>query len=164
LDYVFHAAPESPTFGDLADSLKYELANLRVGCRAPEFKATDVDGGSFRLGEHRGKLILLMFSFKGCGPCEAMYPTMRQIRERFSPADLSVLGVMADESVDTVRSAVTAGDITWRCVWDGPSGPIGKAYQVRGYPTLLLIDRDGRIASRSLQRDNLIEAIEATIK
>jgi thiol-disulfide isomerase/thioredoxin len=105
-----------------------------------------------------------MFSFKGCGACEAMYPTLRKVQEMFSSSGLSILGVMVDETADTVREAVLAKDITWRCVWDGPSGPIAKMYDVQGYPTVFLIGGDGRIKSDRLRReDELVANIEKAI-
>ena len=30
--------------------------------------------------------------------------------------------VMVDETIDTVREAIAAKDVTWPCFWDGPSG------------------------------------------
>jgi thiol-disulfide isomerase/thioredoxin len=104
-----------------------------------------------------------MFSFKGCVPCKALYPAVRKVEERFTPKGLSVLGVMVDRTVDTVQEAIDAGDITWRCVWDGPSGPITKTYNVKGYPTLFLIDGNGRIKATSIDlrhEDSLVASVE----
>jgi hypothetical protein len=79
LNYKFHESTGQPTFAELADSFRYELKHLRVGCEAPDFTVTDVDGRPFNLVKNRGKSCLVMFSFKGCGPCEATYPTIREI-------------------------------------------------------------------------------------
>jgi thiol-disulfide isomerase/thioredoxin len=94
-----------------------------------------------------------MFSFKGCGPCEAMYPALRAVQDRFSKAGFSVVGIMVDEQLDSVTAAIDSGDISWPCVWDGPSGPIAKAFRVRSYPTVLLLDGEGRITARDLREE-----------
>jgi hypothetical protein len=94
-----------------------------------------------------------------------MYPALRKVQERFSPDGFSILGVMADKTVDTVRATVDTGDITWRCVWEGHSGPIGKIYNVQSYPRVILIDREGRIASTRLRfEEELIENVENVMK
>ncbi len=165
LDYTFAEDPSQPTYLELVERLTYEINNLRVGSVAPDFEATDIDGRPFRLSENRGKPILLMFSFKGCLPCEGMYPRLRKVQERFSPNGFSVIGLMVDKTIDTVRETVNAGDITWPCMWIGRSSPIGEMYRVTSYPTVLLINGDGRIVSRSLSdEEELVVAIEKVLK
>jgi len=165
LNYRFREDSEQPSYGELATKLSHEIKNLRVGCVPPDFTGMTIDGRRFRIAENRGKPILLMFSFKGCGACEAMYPALRKVQERYSPNGFSVLGVMVDETIDTVREAVAAGNITWPCVWDGPAGPIAKLYQVQSYPTVLLVGGDGRIKSIRLRReDELVANIEKYLK
>ena len=163
LDYAFRADPRQPTLGELAEGLKYEIAHLRVGALRTDFSAKDVEGGKFQLKENRGKPVLLMFSFKGCAPCKATYPTIREIRERYSTDKLAVLGVMADESADTVHETTAAGDITWQCIWDGPSGPVAKQFKVHAYPTLILIDPEGRVAATGLKGYSVAAAVERVI-
>jgi cytochrome oxidase Cu insertion factor (SCO1/SenC/PrrC family) len=165
LDYEFHEDPDGRTFRQLAESLSYEIKNVREGCIAPDFNGTLSDGQPFRLSDRRGQPTLLMFSFKGCGPCQEMYPSLRAVQERFSNTGFSVIGVMVDQEVDTVIAAQESDDISWPCVWDGPSGPIAETYNVGGYPTVLLLDRDGRIVARGLRHEKqLVAHIEKVVK
>jgi hypothetical protein len=44
-------------------------------------------------------------------------------------------------------------NITWRSFWNGPDGtrgPISKAWNVRGWPTLYIIDHKGVIRHKHL--------------
>ena len=165
LNYEFHENPMGKTFGQYANGLAYEVQHLRVGCIAPDFKGTDIEGQAFHLVDRRGKATLLMFSFKGCGACESMYPTLRKVQEQFSKAGFSVIGVMVDQDIDTVTSATKSGDITWPCVWDGPSGPIAETYKVHSYPTVLLLDRNGQIAATALRlKKHLVEDIKKVVQ
>jgi hypothetical protein len=55
-----------------------------------------------------------------------------------------LLGVNVDKKSDAAliqRKKVT----NWRSWQDGPSGPIGIKYQIKGYPTIFLLDRQGKI-------------------
>ncbi len=164
LNYEFFEDPNAPTFQELADELLYEIAHLRPGCLAPDFRGTLTDGQEFHLQQRRGKPTLLMFSFKGCGACEAMYPTLRSLQQRFSGAGFSVIGVMVEQEQETVTAAIKSGAISWPCVWDGPSGPIAQKFRARAFPTVILVDGDGRIAARDVQREqNLTAQIEGLI-
>ncbi len=165
LNYEFQEDPEAQTFQELAEGLSYEIGSLRVGCIAPEFRGTFANGEPFRLRERRGSPTLLMFSFKGCAACEAMYPTLRVVQERFSRSGFSVIGVMVDQELDTVTAAQESGVISWPCVWDGPSGPIAETFRVSGYPTVVLLDGDGRIAATGLRDEkHLVAHIEDVLR
>ncbi|QDU37087.1 Methylamine utilization protein MauD [Maioricimonas rarisocia] len=158
LDYEFFEDPDAESFQQRAAGLLYETAHLRVGSIAPAFEGTLSDGRPFRLGDRRGQPTLLMFSFKGCVACEAMYPALRAVQKRYADAGFSVVGIMADENVGTVSTAIETGAITWPCVWDGPSGPIARAFRVRGHPVVLLLDGEGRIVAKALREERHLDA------
>ena len=65
---------------------------------------------------------------------------------------------MVDEELDTVTATISSGDITWPCVWDGATGPIAETFRVIGYPTVLLLDRDGRIVATNLRDEEALVA------
>jgi thiol-disulfide isomerase/thioredoxin len=147
LNYTFMELDDAPTFGELAAKLEHEIAHLRVGGDPGDFAAKDVTGEDFSLAAQRGRPVIVLFSFKGCGPCEAFYPDLREIQAKYAPRGLEVVAVMADEKADTVRETIANGDITWRCIWEGDGGPIAKQFHVQGYPTVYLLNPEGRVAT-----------------
>jgi len=61
-------------------------------------------------------------------------------------------------------------DITWRSFWNGPeggAGPIARAWNIQGWPTLYLIDHKGIIRETFVGQpdkvalENLIEQLVA---
>ncbi len=44
--------------------------------RAPDFELPTIDGGKFRLSEHRGQVVILNFWTKTCRPCLEEMPTL----------------------------------------------------------------------------------------
>lgn len=150
LDYRFEEASDGLTIADRAESLAYEVANLRVGCTAPKFDGTLVDGTPFRLAARRGQPVLLVFSFKGCSACEAMHPALRNVQRKYSDFGFSVVGVLVDAERDAAQSVADSEDVTWPCVWDGASGPIAHKYRVKAFPTVYLLDAKGQIVARNL--------------
>ena len=130
----------------LASSIQYELDHLSIGSTAPDIVGPDADGQSMCLNEFKGNVVVLMFSFKGCGPCEAMYPENRELITELHDRDFRFIGVMGDQSVDTVHEAVKEGNITWPVWWDGGNrGPIATQWNVAGWPTVYVLDRDLKI-------------------
>ncbi len=138
----------APTFGSLAESLRFELVNLQEGQVAPDIIGTDADGQEFKLSDYRGRVVLLMFSANWCAPCKAMYPDLRKLQAELAGEPYAMLAVMGDYAIDSVIHAVERADIRWRTWFDGGNGPIATQWNVTSWPTLYLFDHKGVIASR----------------
>jgi thiol-disulfide isomerase/thioredoxin len=124
---------------------------------APEFDLPLLDGTSVRLSELRGKIVILDFWATWCAPCEVQMPELDRLwRDRagrgkdgqpHAEDDLMIVGL----SVDTKPVAEIADWIEER----GLEYPIALAnhdlamqFGVFGFPTLLIVDKDGRIHTR----------------
>lgn len=53
--------PDGGTIGDKARAELFEMRHLTVGAHAPEIEGEDQDGTRFKLGDYRGKVVLLDF-------------------------------------------------------------------------------------------------------
>jgi thiol-disulfide isomerase/thioredoxin len=147
--YASNMDPE-PDTGTLAERARPgldELRNLGVGRVAPEIEGRDVDGRPFKLSDYRGRVVVLTFSGTWCGPCKAMYPHQREIVARLKARPFALLSVMTDEDAGPIRKEIESGEITWRCWWErgGTKGAIPNAWNVRGYPTVYILDQKGVI-------------------
>jgi len=136
------ARTEPKTYGDLARSLMLERSKLAPVKNAPEIVGLDSDGKPFGLHEYKGKVVLLTFSANWCGPCKRLYPLQRSLVEEFRNDQFVLLSVSRDESVDTLKSSLTSGEITWRCWWDGIDGSICKAWNNTSTPSVFLLDHE----------------------
>src|SRR6187431_1678371 len=77
-----------------------------------------------------------------------MYPHERSLVEKLKDEPFAIIGVNSDEDLVKLAEAVKKENITWRSFWNGPlgtSGPISTQWNIRGWPTLFLIDAKGVI-------------------
>jgi len=75
----------------------------------------------------------------------------------------AIVGVNSDRELDSIRETVKEKSISWRSFWNGEEGtrgPISTAWNVRGWPTTYLIDKNGVIRYKNLRGDALDEALE----
>jgi thiol-disulfide isomerase/thioredoxin len=150
------------TLADRAREIQTDLA-LRVGQPAPEIEGTDASGKRFRLSDYRGQVVVLTFSGNWCGPCREMYPAERKLVDMYRDQPFAMLSVNTDPELDMLKKSIKAEEITWRCWWDGGTdGPITKAWAIRSFPTVFVLDQLGVIRFRDLTEDEL-EAAVATL-
>jgi thiol-disulfide isomerase/thioredoxin len=120
------------------------VQQLTVGSVAPDIVGKDLDGKRLKLSDYRGKVVMLEFWAGWCPYCRKLIPDERALVSRLKDRPFALLGVNVDKKTDAAliqRKKVT----TWRSWQDGPNGPIGIKYQIRGYPTFFLLDRKGKI-------------------
>lgn len=115
-----------------------------VGGLAPELKASSLDGDEFRLGEMRGRVVLLSFWATWCEPCRVDMPLLEARYEAEKSKGLLVVGVNFDETEAEVRAYRDALGLTFPILLD-PGGEVQALYRVRGYPTTFFVDEAGVI-------------------
>jgi hypothetical protein len=81
----------------------------------------------------------------------------------------ALIGVNTDSNRQALQAILKQERITWRSFWNGgsPIGPISRAWRVRGYPTLYLIDARGIVRQKwegAPPGAVLDKAIEAAVK
>ena len=148
------------TLGSIAEGELFALRNLAEGKVAPEIAGKDHEGKPFALGDYRGKVVVLTFSASWCGPCVAMYPQERELVRKWAGQPFAMVSVNADGDVETLRGAIAAGDVTWRCWWDGGlGGPITTRWGVSAIPEVFVLDPKGVIRYKDVRGDDLEKAV-----
>lgn len=93
-----------------------------------------------------------------------MFPHERSLVEKYKNEAFAIVGVNSDPDLVKLAEARKKDGITWRSFWNGeqgPSGPISTEWNVRGWPTLYILDAQGTIRYKSVGANE--EAIDQTI-
>lgn len=138
-------------------------AETSEGKMYKDFEVT-YDGKTERLSDYvgKGKYVLVDFWASWCGPCMREIATLKKIREEFGPKGLEILGVAVwDEPANTLK-AIEQQQIPWHSMIDAQSIPT-DLYGISGIPCIILFGPDGKILSRGLQGQNLVNAVAASM-
>ena len=118
---------------------------------APPFSLTLLEGETVKLDDYRGNWLLLNFWATWCVPCRVETPHLDKLSRKLGFSLLSI--TMEDEA--GVRDFLREHPLTHPVALD-PGGKVGNLFQVVSYPTLVLVDRDGRIVEISHGIDFLL--------
>lgn len=89
-----------------------------------------------------------------------MIPHEREMVERLKDQPFALIGINSDGGRDAVKKILAEQNITWRNVLDGTtSGPIATRWNVHGWPTIYVLDKQGHIRFRDLRDQPLEEAV-----
>jgi cytochrome c biogenesis protein CcmG, thiol:disulfide interchange protein DsbE len=104
-----------------------------------------LDGGTWRLEEHRGQVIVVNYWASWCAPCWEETPMLMKLFREDSANGLAVVGVAMDESgTDKVRAFVARFRVNYPIALPQPMSQM--VYGLGGLPTTILVDRQGRVA------------------
>jgi thiol-disulfide isomerase/thioredoxin len=136
---------------------------------APEFTGIETWLGSppLRLADLRGKVVLVDFWTFGCSNCAHTLPDLARFHERYAAQGLVVVGVHTPEyaferDVENVRAAVARFGIPYAVAIDNDYRT-WTAYGTRYWPSVFLVDRDGRLAFAHAGDDGYDE-VDAAIR
>jgi thiol-disulfide isomerase/thioredoxin len=153
------AREKGGTIGEFAARELYELEHLTLGRVAPEIECVGVDGKPIKLSDHRGKVVAVVFWASWCGPCMADVPHEREMTERLHGKPFTIVGINGDDKREKAAEVMAKERMTWPSFWNGDGGPEGnvaKAWNVRAWPTVYVLDAKGVIRYKG-PRGKLLE-------
>jgi tetratricopeptide (TPR) repeat protein len=125
-----------------------------VGAPAPDFALTTLDGRHLRLGDYRGRTLVINVWGSWCPPCRLETPDL--IAEALQQASHGVafLGVDTTEPAPAVRAFAAAKGVPYPQAAVAENSPFARDYDIRNYPTTFVIGPDGVLRAR--HADNLL--------
>jgi peroxiredoxin len=119
---------------------------LAIGTEAPDFALPTMRGDTVLLSALRGKVVLLDFWYQGCYPCRLAIPGLQHLHDSCSTQNVVILGLNAYDKADdrNLLKFLESRKVTYPILIGAEK--TAAAYQVRGYPTVYIIGRDGRVA------------------
>jgi thiol-disulfide isomerase/thioredoxin len=115
---------------------------------APQFELEKVGGGTVRLADLRGKVVLVDFWATWCPPCKKEIPHLVALYGRYRGKGLEVVGI-ADDPNDRskVGPFVSSHGIPYPVVFSTEKTAESFGGLV-GYPTVFVIDRAGQVVGK----------------
>ncbi|MGH8131445.1 MAG: peroxiredoxin family protein [Steroidobacteraceae bacterium] len=114
---------------------------------APDFALASTTGTNYRLSEHRGEVVALVFWASWCGDCRRELERFERLRRTYGSVGLVVLGVNLDQEPELASSLAGAAGIGYPILLDAEKN-VSKTYRADDLPLIVLIDREGAIRAR----------------
>ncbi|MFZ6655081.1 TlpA family protein disulfide reductase [Undibacterium sp. TJN19] len=132
---------------------------LETGKPAPEF-STPGSNGNIQLSDYKGKIVYLDFWASWCGPCKQSFPWMNAMQSKYGPHGFQVVAVNLDTKAEDASQFLKTVPANFHIAYDA-KGVLPRQYDIKGMPSSVLIDRDGKIL---LQHAGFNEASKAKIE
>ena len=149
-------APERPPAPTAASNRRLDEAIRELDLIRPsrqkvaeDFTLRTPTGDSFRLGEQRGKAVLVNFWATWCAPCREEMPAMERLYQRHRDHGLVLVAISLDADPAVVPPYVKESKLTFPIALD-PRAEVANKYGVRALPSSFVVDREGFMAALAL--------------
>jgi len=144
------------------------------GMIAPDFTVLDVEGHPFRLAEEVSrKPVLLLFWSVFCDPCRGELANLQKTQDKYAGRELDVVAVAVDGGPlrNIIGGFARQEGYTFKILVDEldamEAWQVADAYGVAVTPTLLLLEKGGKVSFRKggkIREDELEKAVSSVLK
>ena len=128
-----------------------------VGKQMPDFRFINyANGKAMSLKECLAgkKYLLLDFWASWCKPCRKEIPNILNLYKKYHTDGFEVVSISADTSEAAWKKALDEEKLPWYNDRDGQQG-ICNLYKVQYYPTIYLLDADGKVVAKDIRGEEL---------
>ncbi|MFJ6729812.1 TlpA family protein disulfide reductase [Streptomyces sp. NPDC091281] len=122
---------------------------------APDLSGKTLDGKPLDVASYKGDIVVLNVWGSWCAPCRAEAPNFQKVSADLAADGVRFVGInTADTSVDNAVAFEKDYGVTYPSLYD-PAGKLMLRFKKgtlnpQAIPSTLVLDRDGKIAARSL--------------
>ena len=124
-----------------------ERQGLQIGDLPPEISGVDIHGSPVSLSLLKGRTVLICFWTDSC--CGESLKRLETLYSRYRSNGLEILAINELNSKREVAAFASSNSLTFTLLADADS-VLFKRYQVRGFPTLFLLDGHGMVRQKVL--------------
>jgi peroxiredoxin len=120
--------------------------------KAPDFALADMKGQVQHLSDYRGKVVVLNFWTKTCGPCMEEMPDIAELTKILKPySDVAVVTISIDDGPADVKDTLHGllrEDPPFTVLFDPEDKTVREVFGTRLFPETWIIDKNGVIRAR----------------
>jgi len=156
-----------------------DFPNSRVGRKAAgakwrlesvgksiSFAAPTLGGKQVDLSDYRGKVVLLHYWATWCEPCKDDLKMIKALQAKYGSQGFAPIGVNLDSDAQTARRFLATTPLAWPQAFEpgGLDSRLANDLGVMTLPTMLLIDKSGRVIRRNIHSAEVQAEVERLLE
>ncbi len=129
------------------------LKKVAKGEISPSFKLKDINGKEVTLESLRGSLVFIDVWATWCGPCRGEIPSLLKLEKEMEHKNIKFVSICVWDQENKWREMVKKEQLGGIQLFASRSQlDFVNAYQIKGIPRFIIIDKEGRIVDNNAKR------------
>ena len=120
------------------------VARAAAPAPAPDFTLPARDGGTVRLSDLRGQVVMINFWATWCGPCRQEMPLLQQIQAKYEPLGFTLVGINVEPDSAAAMTWLKQVSVSFPILFD-QKNVVAEQFGVQGMPSSVFVDRAGNV-------------------
>ena len=138
---------------------KLNADRVQVGEQMKDFTLSDREGNKHQLSEFKGKYTILEFTERGCGGCIFIKPFLEEFYKR-NKDKAEIIAIYYDTKENWIKEGQERKVSYHEWSDNTRSAEPVAAYDIKAYPTFVIIDPNGKILDIKTGGSGLLKALE----
>jgi len=129
--------------------------------KAIALRGTGLDGKAVSLDLLRGRPVLIHYWATWCEPCKQDFVTLKQVQAKYAKQGFTVLGINLDSDRASAVTYLQSNPLAWSHLYEpgGLDSRLATELGILTLPTMLLIDKDGKVVNRNIHAAEVSEEL-----
>lgn len=131
-----------------------------------DLKGKSLDGQTVDLLTLRGKTVLVHYWATWCGPCKDDMVELKRLQAKFAGKPLQIVGVNLDNEAAEAAGWLKTNRHPWPQLHEtgGLEGRLAAELGIWTLPTMILVDKEGKVVNRDIHINELELELEKRLK
>lgn len=125
---------------------------LKKGDVSPGFNYQDINGKYVNLENLKGKYVYIDIWATWCPPCNAEIPYLKELEKKMHGKNIEFVSISVDDRVSDWKNKVNHEKLKGIQLNYKKDDAFLRAYNVRGIPRFILLDKEGKIVNPDMTR------------
>jgi thiol-disulfide isomerase/thioredoxin len=123
------------------------------------------DGSAVDLAKYRGRVVLVQYWATWCEPCKRDMATLKELVSKY-PRSFTVIGVSLDRSSKDLAAYLSENRLPWPQIFEegGLDSEPANQLGILTLPTMILVDKQGKVVNRNVQTAELDAELKKLIR
>jgi len=129
--------------------------------KAIALRGTGLDGKAVSLDLLRGRPVLIHYWATWCEPCKQDFVTLKQVQAKYAKQGFTVLGINLDSDRASAVTYLQSNPLAWSHLYEpgGLDSRLATELGILTLPTMLLIDKYGKVVNRNIHAGELSDEL-----
>jgi thiol-disulfide isomerase/thioredoxin len=146
---------EHPFYSTVNEPLEKLLTIYKINW--PEYSFISRGNKAVKMAFKEDKIYIFDFWNLGCAPCRKDHIEIKKLLPQFEKKGVEFVGISTDQTTAQWKKYLSKHGYQWPNYVQSPQTPLSKDLGVVGYPSYIIIDREGNIVERLVGMKAILE-------